>query len=246
MEGKSYQIWYNEPVPVPAETYSECYAPEFMTSYLKSLAGDVLPAFSPLICQDDYKIVRFVTTTPVINTGAPLQAYAHPVDGFDMVPAGITAPRQSEVEPTPAGRMSSTADEPTPSTRAKASEYNEESTSQEIQHTAERSTYASPTSSASATSTDSGDNSIPTKKWIVIGVVVGTSVLITIIMFVWKFQKRRSKGNKASAGMELGERQSLGTSTVAPLRQNATDTSPVNSWVHAQNQRSGASDLSDA
>lgn len=57
MKGKAYQIWYNELVPVPAETFSDCYAPEIMTSYLKSLGGDVLPAFSPLVCQDDYQTV---------------------------------------------------------------------------------------------------------------------------------------------------------------------------------------------
>ncbi|KAL8950517.1 MAG: hypothetical protein Q9222_003456 [Ikaeria aurantiellina] len=54
---QAYQIWYNEPVPVPAETYTECYAPEFITSYLKSLGGATVPAFSPLLCQHDYSTV---------------------------------------------------------------------------------------------------------------------------------------------------------------------------------------------
>ncbi|KAL8713775.1 MAG: hypothetical protein Q9220_002302 [cf. Caloplaca sp. 1 TL-2023] len=54
---QSYKIWYNEPVPVPAETFSECYAPEFITSYLESLGGATLPAFSPLLCQRDYSTV---------------------------------------------------------------------------------------------------------------------------------------------------------------------------------------------
>ncbi len=57
MEAKSDQMWYNEPVPVPAKTYTDCYAPEFITSYLKSLDGDVVHAFSPLVCQDDYETV---------------------------------------------------------------------------------------------------------------------------------------------------------------------------------------------
>ncbi|KAL8741375.1 MAG: hypothetical protein Q9190_006009 [Brigantiaea leucoxantha] len=57
LAARSYEIWWNEPLPVPAETYTDCYASEFIESYTKSFSGEVLPAFSPIVCQFNYATV---------------------------------------------------------------------------------------------------------------------------------------------------------------------------------------------
>lgn len=57
LEAQSWEIWNNEPVPVNNLTSSECYPPAFMTSYIQSIHGNTLPAFSPLICPQAWDTV---------------------------------------------------------------------------------------------------------------------------------------------------------------------------------------------
>ncbi|KAH9897499.1 hypothetical protein F4778DRAFT_743796 [Xylariomycetidae sp. FL2044] len=46
-----YQIWLNEPVPVPGMTFSSCYPTEFMRDYQSIKGGQSrVPMMSPLIC----------------------------------------------------------------------------------------------------------------------------------------------------------------------------------------------------
>lgn len=59
----AYQIWLNEPRPVPNTTVSDCYPPQFMTSFLASVSKTILPAFSPLVCPDNYFTIYNQTFT---------------------------------------------------------------------------------------------------------------------------------------------------------------------------------------
>lgn len=52
---QSYYIWQNEPLPVVGTTIGECYPKEFMTGYLDAFRGNTRPAFSPLVCPQNYQ-----------------------------------------------------------------------------------------------------------------------------------------------------------------------------------------------
>jgi hypothetical protein len=54
LQSAQYRIWMNEPWPVPNTTFSSCYPSEFMTSFLRSVSNTLVPAFSPLVCPDNY------------------------------------------------------------------------------------------------------------------------------------------------------------------------------------------------
>jgi hypothetical protein len=57
LEDQSYFIWMNYPLPVPHLTVSDCYPSQYMDSFLASVAGTTLPAFSPLVCPVGYTTV---------------------------------------------------------------------------------------------------------------------------------------------------------------------------------------------
>ncbi|TVY35113.1 hypothetical protein LOCC1_G007601 [Lachnellula occidentalis] len=54
LANKAFQIWMNEPVPVPGTTLTDCYPSQFANSYLLSAGGVTRPAFNPLICPENY------------------------------------------------------------------------------------------------------------------------------------------------------------------------------------------------
>lgn len=56
-----YLIWWNEPVPFPSRTVSDCYPTEFLKSYtsiapttLGALGSSIVPAMSPLVCPQNF------------------------------------------------------------------------------------------------------------------------------------------------------------------------------------------------
>ncbi len=69
----AYQVWLNEPRPVPNTTFSDCYPSQFMTSFLASANNTILPAFSPLVCPDNYFTIfnRTVTSRPLYVACCP-------------------------------------------------------------------------------------------------------------------------------------------------------------------------------
>ncbi|KAI4146572.1 MAG: hypothetical protein LQ340_005880 [Diploschistes diacapsis] len=75
LERQHYFVWENEPLPVPNSTFSECYPSQFMTSYLQSYSSTIAPAFSPLVCPDNYETVYTQTMT-----NRPVNFGLHPPD----------------------------------------------------------------------------------------------------------------------------------------------------------------------
>ena len=73
LERQQYFIWENEPLPVPNSTFSECYPPQFMTSYLQSYSSTIAPAFSPLVCPDNYQTIfsQAMTNRPMYIACCP-------------------------------------------------------------------------------------------------------------------------------------------------------------------------------
>lgn len=69
----AYQVWLNEPRPVPNTTFSGCYPSQFMTSFLASARSTIQPAFSPLVCPDNYFTIfnRTVTSRPLYVACCP-------------------------------------------------------------------------------------------------------------------------------------------------------------------------------
>ncbi|MCJ1261364.1 hypothetical protein MMC22_001228 [Lobaria immixta] len=78
----AYQIWLNEPRPVPNTTVSDCYPPQFMTSFLASASKTILPAFSPLVCPDNYFTIynQTFTSRPLYIACCPSGFGFHPPD----------------------------------------------------------------------------------------------------------------------------------------------------------------------
>ncbi|TVY91601.1 hypothetical protein LAWI1_G003937 [Lachnellula willkommii] len=54
LANRAFEIWMNEPVPVPESTFTDCYPSQFATSYLLQAGGITQPAFNPLICPVNY------------------------------------------------------------------------------------------------------------------------------------------------------------------------------------------------
>lgn len=84
LQGRSCEIWNNEPVPAPAAaaaggnlTFSACYADVFMTSYVQSIHGNTLPPFSPLVCPRDWETAYYEAAEWTGCAWAP-NAYATP------------------------------------------------------------------------------------------------------------------------------------------------------------------------
>ncbi|KAF2841754.1 hypothetical protein M501DRAFT_1014532 [Patellaria atrata CBS 101060] len=58
MAASSYFIYINHPSPVPSSTFTQCYPPQFLSSYFsqKSIVTP-LPAIAPLICPAGYQTI---------------------------------------------------------------------------------------------------------------------------------------------------------------------------------------------
>lgn len=54
LQNKAYEIWLNDPEPVPGTTVTSCYPSQFMSSYLLEKGGQSQAAFSPLVCPEGY------------------------------------------------------------------------------------------------------------------------------------------------------------------------------------------------
>ncbi|KAG9248086.1 hypothetical protein BJ878DRAFT_93328 [Calycina marina] len=54
LANRQYQIWMNEPLPVPGTTITDCYPSVYMNSFLNAAGGVTQPAFSPLVCPESY------------------------------------------------------------------------------------------------------------------------------------------------------------------------------------------------
>ncbi|KAI3320757.1 hypothetical protein HD806DRAFT_537825 [Xylariaceae sp. AK1471] len=62
LSSPGYQIWFNEPVPVPGSTISDCYPPEFLQYYTTyrvnpTTVGSRVPMMSPLVCPFNWEVV---------------------------------------------------------------------------------------------------------------------------------------------------------------------------------------------
>jgi len=57
LANRDFEIWMNEPLPVPGTTFTDCYPSQFITSYLYSAGAVTQPAFNPLVCPDHYSAV---------------------------------------------------------------------------------------------------------------------------------------------------------------------------------------------
>ena len=56
LENRQYEIWLNEPIPVPGTTITSCYPSQFISSFLLQAGGVTQAAFSPLVCPSGYTI----------------------------------------------------------------------------------------------------------------------------------------------------------------------------------------------
>ncbi|KAI1075326.1 hypothetical protein F5B20DRAFT_560383 [Whalleya microplaca] len=56
LSSPGYQIWLNEPQPVPASKFGDCYPPGFIDGYtsIANASSSIAPMFSPLICPDTW------------------------------------------------------------------------------------------------------------------------------------------------------------------------------------------------
>lgn len=61
LQNKAFEIWNNEPFPVPGTTFSDCYPSQFISSLISSAGGITLQAFSPLECPKNYSTVGFTS-----------------------------------------------------------------------------------------------------------------------------------------------------------------------------------------
>ncbi|KAI5860496.1 hypothetical protein GGS23DRAFT_580373 [Durotheca rogersii] len=59
LSSPGYQLWLNEPQPVPSSKFGECYPPGFVEGYtsLFQESSSIAPLFSPLVCQSGWNTV---------------------------------------------------------------------------------------------------------------------------------------------------------------------------------------------
>lgn len=57
LTAKSYQIWINEPAPLPGSLLSDCYPSEWVGSYSSAVgsSSSMVPVMSPLVCPSGWK-----------------------------------------------------------------------------------------------------------------------------------------------------------------------------------------------
>ncbi|KAK7962831.1 uncharacterized protein PG986_003656 [Apiospora aurea] len=60
MSPPGYQIWMNEPMPVPGPITGDCYPPEFMQGYtsIANSSSSIAPFFKPLICPVGWSVAE--------------------------------------------------------------------------------------------------------------------------------------------------------------------------------------------
>ncbi|EHY54128.1 hypothetical protein ABEF92_008281 [Exophiala dermatitidis] len=58
LSSPGYQIWFAEPVPVPATTASACYPSEWIEYYSSRGTSSIVPVVSPLICPQGWEAVE--------------------------------------------------------------------------------------------------------------------------------------------------------------------------------------------
>ncbi|KAL2436947.1 hypothetical protein ABEF95_015577 [Exophiala dermatitidis] len=58
LSSPGYQIWFAEPVPVPATTASACYPSDWIQWYTSSGTSSIVPVVSPLICPQGWEEVE--------------------------------------------------------------------------------------------------------------------------------------------------------------------------------------------
>ncbi|KAI1204384.1 uncharacterized protein F4807DRAFT_447528 [Annulohypoxylon truncatum] len=150
LSSPGYQLWLNEPQPVPGSKFGDCYPPGFIEGYtsISNASSSVAPLFSPLVCPEgwttamtwtngyiaccasgfllhppdttvdpnrpgyggtcysDFQVGQTVEVTAYnsasvtataewIASATNDQAYAHPIDGFQVVSDDNTPSRLS-------------------------------------------------------------------------------------------------------------------------------------------------------
>lgn len=55
-----YQIWLNEPQPVPGSKFGDCYPSDFIAGYTSvyNASSSIVPMFSPLVCPEGWEAVK--------------------------------------------------------------------------------------------------------------------------------------------------------------------------------------------
>ncbi|KAI1414641.1 hypothetical protein F5Y13DRAFT_157961 [Hypoxylon sp. FL1857] len=60
LSSPGYQIWLNEPQPVPGSKFGDCYPSDFIAGYksVYNASSSIAPMFSPLVCPEGWEAVR--------------------------------------------------------------------------------------------------------------------------------------------------------------------------------------------
>lgn len=55
-----YNIWLNEPSPVPGSLFTDCYPSQFISGYTSvfNMTSSIAPVFSPLVCPEAWETVN--------------------------------------------------------------------------------------------------------------------------------------------------------------------------------------------
>lgn len=60
LSSPGYEIWLNEPNPVPSSKFGECYPSQFIQGYtsIVNASSSIAPMFSPLVCPVGWQTAR--------------------------------------------------------------------------------------------------------------------------------------------------------------------------------------------
>ncbi|OTB20813.1 hypothetical protein K445DRAFT_313297 [Daldinia sp. EC12] len=60
LSSPGYQIWLNEPQPVPNSKFGDCYPPGYINGYtsIQNASSSIAPMFSPLVCPEGWSGAR--------------------------------------------------------------------------------------------------------------------------------------------------------------------------------------------